>query len=84
MCVRRLTTPPYDAAPPVAACCLAASNLLYLVAWRLASSMEKKEKSVAGHFAVKYTSETYGWTQTVNKEDYGVDEYRVHLAFGKE
>jgi len=46
--------------------------------------MEEKAKSVAGHFAVKYKSETYCWTQTVNKEDYGVDEYRVHLAFGKE
>jgi hypothetical protein len=33
-------------------------------------SVEKK-KSVAGQFAVKYKSETYGWTQKLNKEDYG-------------
>jgi len=23
----------------------------------------------------KYKSETYGWTQKLNKEDYGVDKY---------
>ena len=38
----------------------------------------KKKKSVAGQFvAVKYTSGTYCWTQKLNREDYGVDKYRV-------
>ena len=32
--------------------------------------MERK-KSVAGHFALKYKSETYCWTKKLNKEDYG-------------
>jgi hypothetical protein len=37
---------------------------------------KKKKRSVAGQFAsVKYTSETYCWTQILNKEDYGVDRY---------
>ena len=37
---------------------------------------KKKEKCVAGQFAaVKYTSETYCWTQKLNREDYGVDKY---------
>ena len=34
-------------------------------------SVEKK-KSVSGQFAVEYKSETYCWTQKLNKEDYGV------------
>ena len=34
-------------------------------------SVEKK-KSVAGQFAVKYKSETYGWTKKLNREGYGV------------
>ena len=44
-----------------------------------------KKKSVAGHFAaVKYRSETYCWTQKLNREDYGVDTYWVLLAVVKE
>jgi len=35
----------------------------------------EKKKSVAGQFAVKYKSETYCWTQKLNKEDYGFDKY---------
>jgi hypothetical protein len=31
----------------------------------------KLKKSVAGQFAVKYRSETYSWTQKLNREDYG-------------
>ena len=46
-------------------------------------SVEKK-KSVAGQFAVKYKSETYCWTQKLNREDYGVDKYWVLLAVVKE
>jgi hypothetical protein len=46
-------------------------------------SVEKK-KSVAGQFAVKYTSERYCWTQKLNKEDYGVDKSWVVLAVVKE
>jgi len=34
----------------------------------------EKKKSVAGQFAVKYKSEMNGWTQNLNKEDYGVDK----------
>ena len=45
--------------------------------------MEKK-KSVAGQFAVKYRSETYSWTQKLNREDYGVDKYWALLAEVKE
>ena len=45
----------------------------------------KKKKSVAGQFAaVKYGSETYCWTQKLNREDYGVDKYWVLLAVVKE
>jgi hypothetical protein len=44
----------------------------------------KKKKSVAGQFAVKYKSETYSWTQKLNKEDYGVAKYWVLLAVVKE
>ena len=41
----------------------------------------EKKKSVVGQFpAVKYRSETHCWTQTVSKEDYGVDKYWVILA----
>ena len=32
----------------------------------------------------KYRSETYCWTQKLNREDYGVDEYWVLLAVVKE
>jgi hypothetical protein len=39
----------------------------------------RKEESVAGQFAVKYKSETYYWTQKLNKEDYGVDKYFLLL-----
>ena len=46
---------------------------------------KKKKKSVAGQFAaVKYRSETYCWTQKLNREDYGVDKYWVLLAVVKE
>ncbi len=38
-----------------------------------------KKKSVAGQFAAKYRSETYCWTQKLNREDYGVDKYWVLL-----
>ena len=37
---------------------------------------KKKKKSVAGQFAaVKYRSETYCWTQKLNREDYGAHKY---------
>jgi hypothetical protein len=43
---------------------------------------KKKKKSVAGQFAaVKYRSETYGWTQKLNREDYGVHKYWVIFYF---
>jgi hypothetical protein len=43
---------------------------------------KRRKKSVAGQFAaVKYRSETYCWTQTLNREDYGVDKYWVILLF---
>ncbi len=43
---------------------------------------KKEEKSVAGQFsAVKYRSETYCWTQKLNRKDYGVDKYFVILFF---
>ena len=43
---------------------------------------EEKKKSVAGQFAaVKYRSETYCWTQKLNREDYGVDKYWVLFFF---
>ena len=39
---------------------------------------KKKKKSVAGQFAaVKYRSETYCWTQKLNRVDSGVDKYWV-------
>jgi len=39
---------------------------------------KKKKKSVAGQFAaVRYRTETYYWTQKLNREDYGVDNYWV-------
>jgi len=44
----------------------------------------KKKKSVAAQFAVKYKSETYCWTQKLNREEYGVGQYWVLLAFVKE
>jgi hypothetical protein len=34
---------------------------------------EVKKKSVAGKFAVR--SETYCWTQKLNREDYDIDKY---------
>ena len=48
-------------------------------------SVEKK-KSVAGQSqaAVKYRSETYRWTQKLNREDYGVHKYWVLLSVVKE
>jgi hypothetical protein len=37
---------------------------------------KKKKTSVAGQFAaVKYRSETYCWTQKLNREDCGADKY---------
>jgi hypothetical protein len=37
------------------------------------SAYPQKKKSVAGQFAaVKNKSETYCWTQKLNREDYGV------------
>jgi hypothetical protein len=36
-------------------------------------SVEKK-KSVAGHFAVKYESQTHCWTKKLNRQGYGVDK----------
>jgi hypothetical protein len=42
----------------------------------MVKSVEKK-KSVADQFAVKYKSETYGKTQKLNREDYGVDKLWV-------
>ena len=42
---------------------------------------KKKKKSVAGQFAaVKYRSETYCWTQKLNREDYGVTSTFFFLA----
>ena len=39
-----------------------------------------KKKSVADQFAaVKYRSETYGWTQKLSREDYGVHKYFLLL-----
>ena len=49
----------------------------------MVKSVEKK-RSAAGQFAVKYTLETYSWTQKLNREDYGVDKYWVLLAVVKE
>ena len=41
---------------------------------------KKKKKSVADQFTtVKYRSETYYWTEKLNREDYGVDKYWVLL-----
>ncbi len=37
--------------------------------------LKKQKKSVAGQFAaVKYRSETYCWTEKLNRQDYGVDK----------
>ena len=44
----------------------------------------EQTKSVAGKFSVKYKSETYCWTKTLNKENYGVDKYWVLLDVVKE
>ncbi len=44
----------------------------------------KKKKSVAGEFAaIKYRSETYCWTQDLNREDCGVDKYWVLCFFSR-
>ena len=48
----------------------------------MVKSVERK-KSTAGQFAVKYRSETYRWTQKLNREDYEVDKYLVFLAVVK-
>jgi hypothetical protein len=39
----------------------------------------EKNKCVAGQFAIKYMSETYCWTQKLNKEDYEFDKYFLLL-----
>ncbi len=45
----------------------------------------QKKKSVADQFAaVKYRSETYCLTQKLNRKDYGLDKYWVHLVVVKE
>jgi hypothetical protein len=45
---------------------------------------KKKKKSVAGQFAaVTYRSETYCWTQKLNRKDYGVDKYWLRFAFSR-
>jgi hypothetical protein len=41
---------------------------------------KKKKKSVADQFVVKYSSETYWWTQKLNREDYGVDKWKLVTA----
>ena len=49
--------------------------------------MLKKRRRVllATEFAeVKYRSETYCWTQKLNREDYGVGKYWVRLAVVRE
>jgi len=40
----------------------------------------EQKKSVAGQFAGKYKSETYFWTQKLNRDDCGVHKYWVPLA----
>ncbi len=46
---------------------------------------QEKKKSVAGQLtAVKYRSETYCWTQKLNREGYGVDKFWVLFAVVKE
>jgi hypothetical protein len=43
---------------------------------------KKKKKSVGGQFAaVKYSPATYCWTQKLNREDYGVEQYWVLFLF---
>jgi hypothetical protein len=38
--------------------------------------LKKRRRVFAGQFAaVKYRSETYDWTQQLNRTDYGVDMY---------
>ena len=44
----------------------------------MVKSVEKK-KSAAGQFEVKYKSETYSWTQKLNRVDYGVHKYFLLL-----
>ena len=45
---------------------------------------KKTKKIVAGQFAaVKYESETYCWTQKLNREGYGVHKYWVFLLLQK-
>ena len=44
---------------------------------------KKQKNTVAGQFAaVKYRSETYCWTQKLNREDYGLDKYWVIFFVG--
>ena len=49
----------------------------------MVKSVEKK-KRVADQLVFKYKSETYCWTQQLNKEDYGVGKYWVLLTVVKE
>jgi hypothetical protein len=49
------------------------TQVLYWVGGGVVKSVETKS-SVAGQFAVKFKSETYCWTQKLNKEDYGVNK----------
>jgi hypothetical protein len=45
---------------------------------------KEKKQSLAGQFAtIKDRSETYCWTQKLNREDYGVEKYWVLLAVVK-
>jgi hypothetical protein len=44
-------------------------------------SYKKKEECCFHFAAVKYTSVRYCWTQKLNREDYGVDKYRVLFFF---
>jgi hypothetical protein len=43
-----------------------------------------KEEECCWPLAVKYMSKTHGWTQKLNREDYGVDNCCVLLAVVKE
>ena len=45
----------------------------------MVKSVEKK-KRLTGQVAVRYKSETYCFTQKINREDYGVHKYWVLLA----
>jgi hypothetical protein len=41
--------------------------------WTVGVVTSVERRSVAGQFAIKYKSETYCWTQKLNREDYGFD-----------